>query len=118
MAERLCDRLDAAPVLPARAKAEALLARELIERLHDEAAAEALKVHFAGHPHSAVLVAGVLAHSPFLTQVMRFDPEALFACLTQDVIGREARRHVGRRRERGRHRLDIPDATDIGKRDQ
>ena len=82
MVERLCDRLQAAPVLPARAKAEALLTRELIERLHDEAAAEALKAHFAEYPQSAALVAGLLAHSPFLSQIMRFDPEGLLACLT------------------------------------
>jgi glutamate-ammonia-ligase adenylyltransferase len=79
---RLCDRLEAAPVLPARAKADTLLARELIERLHDEASAEALRGLFSEHPRSAALVAGVLAHAPFLAQVMRFDPEGLFACLT------------------------------------
>lgn len=83
---RLCDRLEAAPVLPARTKADAKgsgwLARELIERLHDEAAAEALRAHFAEHPRSAALVAGVLAHAPFLTQLMRFDPQGLLASLT------------------------------------
>jgi glutamate-ammonia-ligase adenylyltransferase len=79
---RLCDRLEAAPVLPARTNADALLAGELIERLHDEAAAEALRGHFSEHPRSAALVAGVLAHAPFLAQVMRFDPEGLLASLT------------------------------------
>lgn len=83
MAERLCDRVHAAPVLPARAKAEALLTRELIERLRDEGEAGRLKAHFAEHPPSAALVAGILAHSPFLTQIMRFDPEGLLACLTE-----------------------------------
>ena len=82
MAERLCDRLEAAPVLPAKAKAEALLKRELIERLHDEAAAGALSAHLAEHPLGAALVAGILAHSPFLTQIMRFDPAGLLAALT------------------------------------
>ena len=52
MAERLCDRLEAAPVLPAKAKAEALLKRELIERLHDEDAAAALQAHLAAHPRA------------------------------------------------------------------
>jgi glutamate-ammonia-ligase adenylyltransferase len=80
----LCDRLEAASVLPARAKAEAVLTRELIERLHDDAAAEALRRHFADHPRSAALVAGVLAHSPFLSQIMRFDPDGLLACLTTE----------------------------------
>jgi glutamate-ammonia-ligase adenylyltransferase len=78
----LCERLTAAPVLPARAKPETLLARELIERLRDDEAAAALSRHFAENPASAALVAGVVAHSPFLTQIMRFDPEGLLASLT------------------------------------
>ncbi|POR49004.1 bifunctional [glutamine synthetase] adenylyltransferase/[glutamine synthetase]-adenylyl-L-tyrosine phosphorylase [Bosea psychrotolerans] len=79
---RLCDRLKAAPVLPAKARREALLARELIERLRDDGAAEALTQHFAANPASADLVAGILAHSPFLTQVMRLDPAGLVLALT------------------------------------
>jgi glutamate-ammonia-ligase adenylyltransferase len=84
MGGQLCDRLEAASVLPARAKADVLLTRELIERLHDDAAAGALRHHFADHPRSAALVAGVLAHAPFLTQTMRFDPAGLLACLTTE----------------------------------
>jgi glutamate-ammonia-ligase adenylyltransferase len=83
MAGQLCDRLEAAPVLPAKAKAETLLKRDLIERLHDEEAAAALQAHLAGNPRSAALVAGVLAYSPFLSQVMRFDPAGLLASLTE-----------------------------------
>lgn len=83
MAVPLCESLNAAPVLPARATAAALLTRELLERLRDDAVVDALSGHFAAHPNSAALIAGVLAHSPFLTQIMRFDPEALLACLTQ-----------------------------------
>ncbi|PZO03865.1 MAG: bifunctional glutamine-synthetase adenylyltransferase/deadenyltransferase [Hyphomicrobiales bacterium] len=82
MIGQLCDRLEAAPVLPARARAGNLIAKDLIERLHDEAAAEALAAHFAEHARSAALVAGVLAHAPFLTQIMRQDPAGLLACLT------------------------------------
>lgn len=78
----LCERLTAAPVLPARMKADALIARELIERLRDEDAAAELAAHLAAHPASAALLAGILAHSPFLTQIMRFDPEGLLASLT------------------------------------
>lgn len=84
MTERLCDRLEAAPVLPARARVETLLARELIERLHHETAAEALKAHFVEYPRSSALVAGILAHAPFLTQIMRQDPASLLACLTSE----------------------------------
>ncbi|WP_436169311.1 bifunctional [glutamine synthetase] adenylyltransferase/[glutamine synthetase]-adenylyl-L-tyrosine phosphorylase [Bosea sp. LjRoot9] len=79
---RLCDRLKAAPVLPAKARREALLVRELIERLRDDEAAEALTQHFAANPASVDLVAGILAHSPFLTQIMRLDPAGLVSALT------------------------------------
>jgi glutamate-ammonia-ligase adenylyltransferase len=82
MAGRLCDRLNAAPVLPARTRAANLLAKDLIERLHDEAAAQALAAHFAENERSAALVAGLVAHAPFLTQIMRQDPAGLLACLT------------------------------------
>ncbi|KRE17766.1 bifunctional glutamine-synthetase adenylyltransferase/deadenyltransferase [Bosea sp. Root381] len=84
MAARLCDRLEAAPVLPARARAETLLARDLIERLHDDEAADALRAHFVEKPRSAALVAGILAHSPFLAQVMRQDPAGLLTSLTSE----------------------------------
>lgn len=82
MAGLLCDRLEAAPVLPARARVDKIIAKDLIERLHDDAAAQALGAHFAEYPRSAALVAGILAHSPFLTQIMRQDPAGLLACLT------------------------------------
>lgn len=86
---RLCERVSGAPVLPARAKVEALIARELIERLRDEELAQSLTAHFAEHARSAELVAGVLAHSPFLAQIMRLDPAGLLASLT---MAPEARR--------------------------
>lgn len=82
MGEPLCERLKAAPVLPARARADALVRRDLVERLHDAAAAEALTAHFSAHAASRDLVAGILAHSPFLAQIMRRDPEGLLASLT------------------------------------
>ncbi|WP_332681420.1 bifunctional [glutamine synthetase] adenylyltransferase/[glutamine synthetase]-adenylyl-L-tyrosine phosphorylase [Bosea sp. (in: a-proteobacteria)] len=88
MGEPLCERLKAAPVLPARAKAEALVQRELIERLHDAAAGDALTGHFTAHPASQELVAGILAHSPFLAQIMRRDPAGLLASLTADPQAR------------------------------
>ena len=83
MTMRLCERLKAAPVLPARAKAAQILAKDLIDRLHDPEAAEALAAHVAGNERSAALVAGLLAHAPFLTQIMRQDPSGLLACLTE-----------------------------------
>ena len=82
MADALHERLTGAPVLPARAQAEALVARELLERLHDAEAGAALAAHFAAHAASRDLVAGLLAHSPFLTQIMRRDPAGLLASLT------------------------------------
>src|SRR6478735_7127941 len=86
---QLCERVSSAPVLPARAKADALIAHDLIDRLRDEKAAQALAAHFADYPRSTELVAGLLAHSPFLAQVMRLDPEGLLASLT---LQPEARR--------------------------
>ncbi|MEI5664487.1 bifunctional [glutamine synthetase] adenylyltransferase/[glutamine synthetase]-adenylyl-L-tyrosine phosphorylase [Bosea sp. CCNWLW174] len=84
MGEPLCQRLKAAPVLPARGKIEALWREELIERLFDAEAGKRLAAHLTGHDDSAALVAGILAHSPFLTQIMRRDPEGLLASLTTD----------------------------------
>ncbi|HEV7259699.1 MAG TPA: bifunctional [glutamine synthetase] adenylyltransferase/[glutamine synthetase]-adenylyl-L-tyrosine phosphorylase [Bosea sp. (in: a-proteobacteria)] len=82
MAGLLCDRLEAAPVLPARARAATLVTHDLIERLHDDEAAQALGAHFAAHPRSADIIAGVVAHAPFLTQIMRQNPALLLTCLT------------------------------------
>ncbi|MFN3672655.1 MAG: bifunctional [glutamine synthetase] adenylyltransferase/[glutamine synthetase]-adenylyl-L-tyrosine phosphorylase, partial [Bosea sp. (in: a-proteobacteria)] len=89
MLGRLSDRLNAAPVLPARVKAETLVARELIERLRDEAAAAALRALLSERPAAHALVAGLLAHAPFLTQIMRQNPEMLLAALDEPP---EARR--------------------------
>lgn len=88
MSEPLCERLRAAPVLPARAGAQALVARELLERLHDAEAGGTLSEHFSTCPASQELVAGLLAHSPFLTQIMRRDPAGLLASLTNDPAER------------------------------
>ncbi len=88
MGEPLCERLKAAPVLPARASAEALVASELLERLYDAEAGTALSEHLAADSVSRELVAGILAHSPFLTQIMRRDPAGLLASLTGDPAER------------------------------
>ena len=58
MGEPLCERLKAAPVLPARTRAEPLVARELLERLHDAETEAALVAHFSGYPAAQDLVAG------------------------------------------------------------
>lgn len=84
MGEPLCERLKAAPTLPARGKVEALWRGDLIERLFDADAGERLVAHLVGNEASAALVAGILAHSPFLTQIMRRDPDGLLASLTTD----------------------------------
>ena len=88
MGEPLCERLKAAPVLPARVSVEALVTSELLERLYDAEAGTALSQHLAAHPASRELVAGILAHSPFLTQIMRRDPAGLLASLTGDPAER------------------------------
>lgn len=57
--ELLCERLKAAPVLPARGKVETIWREELVERVFDAEAGERLAAHLAGHEASAALVAGI-----------------------------------------------------------
>jgi glutamate-ammonia-ligase adenylyltransferase len=73
--------VSAAPLPPARVRAEILLRRELLDRFHDDAARLALEALLASHPAVRALIAGILAGSPFLSQAMRVDPVALVAML-------------------------------------
>ncbi len=88
MGQALFEALKAAPVLPARGKPAEIIESELIERLFDEEAGAALTAHLSAQPASAALVAGLLAHSPFLTQIMRRDPQGLLSSLTTDPDAR------------------------------
>jgi [glutamine synthetase] adenylyltransferase / [glutamine synthetase]-adenylyl-L-tyrosine phosphorylase len=70
-----------APVLPSRVKAEVVIARELLDRLHDADVTTTLEALLAAHPQVEALIAGLCAHSPFLTQAMRTDPAGLVRML-------------------------------------
>ncbi len=78
--ETLAARVTAAPVLPAGRKAETALRRELLERLEPDEA-QALADILARHIKARDLIAGVLAHSPFLAQIMRLAPASLIGTL-------------------------------------
>ena len=83
MDQALWQRLTKAPVLPARAKRETILKRDLLDHLRDAETAAALRSHLADNPASADLVAGLAAHAPFLTQIMRLAPEVLLGHLVE-----------------------------------
>lgn len=83
MDQALWQRLTKAPVLPARAKRETILKRDLLDHLRDAETAAALRSHLADNPASADLVAGIAAHAPFLTQIMRLEPEVLLGHLVE-----------------------------------
>jgi glutamate-ammonia-ligase adenylyltransferase len=79
MAQPLLARLAAAPLLLPRQRAATVLADSLLGHLDADEAAM-LAPLLAGEPARA-LVAGLLAHSPFLGQIMRRHPDWLAAAL-------------------------------------
>ncbi len=83
-ADGLRARIAAAPLLPARMDALDLCRKQLIGLLDDSAAAEAVERICASDAGSRNLIAGVLAHSPFLTRIMRRHPEWLIEALETD----------------------------------
>jgi [glutamine synthetase] adenylyltransferase / [glutamine synthetase]-adenylyl-L-tyrosine phosphorylase len=74
----------AAPVLPARTDARALVRERLTSVLDDARAAAAIEHVCESEPRIAALVAGVIAHSPFLTRIMRLHPDWLLESLDDD----------------------------------
>lgn len=83
MSATLASRIGKAPVLPARARAARLLAHELLDRLPDDGARGAWAGLFLRHPPVEALLAGLCAHSPFLTQAIRADPAGAMAMLDE-----------------------------------
>jgi [glutamine synthetase] adenylyltransferase / [glutamine synthetase]-adenylyl-L-tyrosine phosphorylase len=77
-------RITAWPLLPPRTDALKLCRAKLIDLLDDHGAAATLARLIEGDPKTAALVAGVLAHSPFLTRIMRRHPEWLIEALDAD----------------------------------
>jgi glutamate-ammonia-ligase adenylyltransferase len=72
----LAARITAAPVLPARRSVDAVLRHEWQERVDADEIAEFDAIR-AAYPQAGALVAGMLAHSPFLAQIMRLSPRSL-----------------------------------------
>jgi glutamate-ammonia-ligase adenylyltransferase len=77
----LIDRIATAPVLPKGASAAKLLAGYLAG-IDDLGARIGLEACFKA-PKARGLVAGILAHSPFLTGIARHDPQFLLAALSE-----------------------------------
>jgi glutamate-ammonia-ligase adenylyltransferase len=79
----LAGRIKAGPVLPARRIADTILRHELLERVEagDSADFDAIR---AAHPPAGEVVAGALAHSPFLAQIMRLSPRSLLDALASE----------------------------------
>jgi [glutamine synthetase] adenylyltransferase / [glutamine synthetase]-adenylyl-L-tyrosine phosphorylase len=77
-------RISSAPLLPPRADALKLCRTKLIELLDDKGAAGALDRYCETEVGPRNLVAGLLAHSPFLTRIMRRHPDWLIETLDDD----------------------------------
>ena len=78
---KLIDRIATAPVLPKGASAAKLLAAYLAG-IDDAEVAAGLEACVKA-PKVRALVAGILAHSPFLTSIARHDPGFLLAALVE-----------------------------------
>jgi [glutamine synthetase] adenylyltransferase / [glutamine synthetase]-adenylyl-L-tyrosine phosphorylase len=90
-------RMREAPLLPPRTNALDLCRRKLIALLNDTGAAGALDQFCAEEENTRALIAGVLAHSPFLTRIMRQHPDWLIETLNNDPDAEfaEILSHVG-----------------------
>jgi len=78
------DRIVAAPLLPPRIDAAKLCRDRCLSVLDDPAAAARIEAAVRVHEPSLRLVAGVLAHSPFLTRILKRDPDWLLTTLGSD----------------------------------
>jgi [glutamine synthetase] adenylyltransferase / [glutamine synthetase]-adenylyl-L-tyrosine phosphorylase len=78
----LAELVKTAPVLPARRQAATLCREELLSRIEPDPVRNEMAALLEAHPLLAELVAGILAHSPFLAQAMRLAPEALLETLS------------------------------------
>lgn len=78
------ERIAAAPRLPPRTDALKLARARFLDLLDDREAAAVLEGIFADDSRVRDLVAGILAHSPFLSRIMRQHPDWLLASLQAD----------------------------------
>jgi [glutamine synthetase] adenylyltransferase / [glutamine synthetase]-adenylyl-L-tyrosine phosphorylase len=77
-------RIASTPLLPPRTDSRKLIRERLTSLLDDAGAASAIDNVCAAEPRTAALVAGVIAHSPFLTRIMRRHPDWLIESLDDD----------------------------------
>jgi [glutamine synthetase] adenylyltransferase / [glutamine synthetase]-adenylyl-L-tyrosine phosphorylase len=77
-------RISAAPLLPAREDALRLCRTKLLDLLDDRGAAAGLGHFCETEQKTRDLIAGVIAHSPFLTRIMRRHPDWLIETLDND----------------------------------
>ena len=83
-AQTLSGRIVAFPKLPPKLDALKLCKTKLINLLDDKTAANAISIRVESEPQTLSLVAGLLAHSPFLTRIMRQHPDWLIGSLEDD----------------------------------
>ncbi len=77
-------RICAAPLLPARVDAMKLCRTKLLDLLDDRDAAGGLGHFCETEEKTRDLLAGIIAHSPFLTRIMRRHPDWLIESLDND----------------------------------
>ncbi len=77
-------RIGAAPLLPAKVDALKLCRTKLIDLLDDLGAAGCLGHFCESEQRTRDLIAGIIAHSPFLTRIMRRHPDWLIETLDND----------------------------------
>jgi [glutamine synthetase] adenylyltransferase / [glutamine synthetase]-adenylyl-L-tyrosine phosphorylase len=77
-------RICAAPLLPARVDAMKLCRTKLFDLLDDRGAADGLGNFCETEEKTRDLLAGIIAHSPFLTRIMRRHPDWLIESLDND----------------------------------
>jgi [glutamine synthetase] adenylyltransferase / [glutamine synthetase]-adenylyl-L-tyrosine phosphorylase len=81
-------RIAASPLLAHRSDGLKICTLKLLDFLDDKAAAAAIEHCLRGKPRTLALVAGIVAHSPFLTRIMRQNPGWLLESLNHDPDAR------------------------------
>ena len=87
-AQTLHQRITAWPLLPPRVTALGLVRDKLTSLLDDAGAAGAILHVCENEPNTAALVAGLIAHSPFLLRIMRQHPDWLIETLDDEPDSR------------------------------
>ncbi len=80
------DLITSAPLLPPRTDALKLCRERFVSLLDDPALAARIEAEHLSHEPTRQLLAGVLAHSPFLTRILRRHPDWLPAMLAEEPL--------------------------------